>query len=243
MGRIAVAFALAVACLHFTDAVPLPKRAKHHAANVALGSAAAAADLITNLPGLPKGVGFKQYAGMCVRVSERVRDSDTHTYMHTQRERSYVCLHVHVRVPLQVCAMGGGVGRGIMYERHVRQARAEQCPLACRAAVTIVGLCGDCLLLARACSSSAHNQIGLKNATSAVASQHYADFRFSRLAVAEARLYAEFYFAPAPGSCVSRFLNMQATWISGAARKSSIGLSRVSVTLPQILWCVCACLY
>jgi len=119
--------------------------------------------------------------------------------------------------------------------------RRDQCPLACRAAVTIFVLCGDCLLLARACSS-AYNQIGLKNATSSVASQHYADFGFSRPAVAEARLYSVFYFAPAPGSCVSRSLNMQATWISGAARKSSTGLSRVSVTLPQILWCVCVCL-
>jgi len=111
MGRIAVAFAVVVVCLHFTDAVPLPKRAKHHAANVALGSAAAAADLITNLPGLPKEVGFKQYAGMCVRVSERLRDSHTHTSTQRERERAYVCLHVHVRV--QVCSGGGGGGGGL----------------------------------------------------------------------------------------------------------------------------------
>ena len=65
--------ALIIGALALVSAVPLPKHRAHSTENhdsvqATAMTAAAAADLVTVLPGAPKIVGFKQYAGEMARL-------------------------------------------------------------------------------------------------------------------------------------------------------------------------------
>ncbi len=63
---------LLLAAASLAAGVPLPKHAAHGTGKRAPASSAAAeADLITDLPGAPKDVGFKQYAGEMGRERSR----------------------------------------------------------------------------------------------------------------------------------------------------------------------------
>ncbi len=63
-------FALLLGSALLCGAVPAHVPKKYHRGHHLLQTEAAAADLITSLPGAPKDISFKQYAGITIRRLE-----------------------------------------------------------------------------------------------------------------------------------------------------------------------------